>query len=107
MKSYLIIFCFLLGLSGRIFAGDDHGKTRVKVISGRVIDPRGEALPGTKITLKNTGEYCYTDLEGNYQIELPANQVVEITFNTIGYEPKEVKSDRIFLFGEQVLEPLK
>ncbi len=60
-----------------------------KSISGRVTDERTkEALIGASVVAKGTTQGTLTDMDGKFQVTLPAgNNVLVITF--IGYNPQE------------------
>ncbi len=99
----LLIFCLpLLSLAGN----DDKGKTAPRVISAKVTDTYGEALAGSKITVKETGESVFANFEGVFKLSLDASKVYSLTIETLGYQPKEVKSNEIALFSELSLSSL-
>ncbi len=60
-----------------------------KVITGKVTDEDGVALPGVTVTLKGTTTATGTDANGTYRIEVPNDQAV-LVFSSIGYSSKEV-----------------
>lgn len=57
-------------------------------VSGTVTDSKTGGLPGVTITQKGTTKGTNTDVEGKYQITVPANSI--LTFSSIGYEPQEI-----------------
>lgn len=56
-------------------------------VSGQVVDEQGEPLLGATIRVKNSSIGTTTDLDGNFQLEVPGNAVLLISY--VGY--KEVK----------------
>lgn len=59
-----------------------------KAITGTVTGPDGETLIGVTISIKGTGNYTYTDFDGNYSIgALPEDVLV---FSYTGYDTQEV-----------------
>jgi hypothetical protein len=78
MKKLLIVFFMLVVSSSSFYA-------QKKTIKGRVIDDHLEALPFVLIKLNDTVEVGKTDLNGYFQIEIPAS-VIKILFNTIGID---------------------
>ncbi len=58
-------------------------------ISGRVIDERGEALPGVSILIKGTQQGMITDATGAFSIEIPDERAV-LVFSFVGYVSQEV-----------------
>ncbi len=59
------------------------------IIKGRVIDDKGEALPGVTVKLKGSQTAVSTDIDGNYKLSLAdANGVLE--FSYIGFTTQQV-----------------
>lgn len=58
-------------------------------ISGKVVDDRGEALPGATILLKGTHLGVTTDLHGKYSITIPDVGDPVLIFSFIGMKVKE------------------
>ena len=106
LKKFVYIF-FILSLHFVAFAGNsDKEKTNSKTVAGKITDTYGDALAGTKIVVKETGETFFTDLCGNFKLSLKADQVFTISIETIGYQPKEVKTSELSLFSELSLKEL-
>ncbi len=58
-------------------------------ITGKVTDPQGEPLIGATIQVAGQdGTGAITDLDGNFNLEAPANAKIVVSY--IGYNPKEV-----------------
>jgi len=57
-------------------------------VTGKVSDAKTGGIPGVTITVKGTTKGTNSDVEGNYQISVPANAT--LTFSAIGYESKDV-----------------
>lgn len=106
MKHILYIF-FALILQGALLAGNnDKTKPSVKNVSGKVVSANGEEIAGAKITVKETNETFYADLDGNFKFQLKTDKVYSVTLEGIGYEPKEVKSNELSLFSDISLKEL-
>lgn len=60
-----------------------------EVITGRVTDEKGEALPGVNVQIKGTVVGTATNENGNYTIKLGENEE-SLIFSFIGYKTKEV-----------------
>ncbi len=58
-------------------------------VTGVVADSYGEPLPGVNITIKGTAIGVTTDLDGQYNIDIPNDRTV-LTFSFIGYKPQDV-----------------
>ena len=80
-KSSWLLLMLLIPLTG-VFG---QGRT----ISGKVTDDQdGAPLIGATILVVGTTTGTVTDLDGNYQIEAAAGQVLRFTYT--GYAPKEI-----------------
>ncbi len=98
---------FILTLQLVAFSGNsDKEKTNSKTIAGKITDNYGEALAGTKIVVKETGETFFTGLDGTFKLSFKADQVYSISIETIGFHPKEVKTSDLSLFSELSLNEL-
>ncbi|WP_300976982.1 SusC/RagA family TonB-linked outer membrane protein, partial [Flavobacterium sp.] len=59
-----------------------------EIIKGRVVDEKGEPLPGVTILVKGTSKGTTTDFEGNYSISAEIGDVLQ--FSYVGLETKTV-----------------
>ena len=59
-----------------------------KVINGKVSDENNEGLPGATIIIKGTTKGTVTDIEGNFQLDVDENDIIEISFS--GYKKQEI-----------------
>ena len=57
-------------------------------VRGQVIDEQGEPLIGATIKVKGGQDGTITDLEGNFQLEVPGNATLLISY--VGYKEREV-----------------
>ena len=65
------------------------GYAQVKTIKGKVTDAlNGEALPGVSVVVKGTTKGAATNFDGQYTLDVEANQT--LIFSFIGYTPKEM-----------------
>ncbi|GAB3252371.1 TonB-dependent receptor [Larkinella harenae] len=64
-------------------------KTVEQTVSGRVIDEKGEGIPGVNVVLKGTTRGTTTDVDGNYKLVVPDASSILI-FSFVGYLPQEV-----------------
>lgn len=65
-------------------------------ITGRVLSSSDEApLPGVNILLKGTTTGTVSDINGNFSIEIPANDSSVLQFAYLGYASEEMKVDNI------------
>jgi iron complex outermembrane receptor protein len=56
------------------------------IISGRLTDDKGLALPGASITIENSLMGVLTGAEGNYSLTVPASGNYVVKYSFIGYE---------------------
>ncbi|MBA0883468.1 SusC/RagA family TonB-linked outer membrane protein [Flavobacterium undicola] len=73
----LIIFCF----SSILFSV--YGQAQDVIVKGNVSDESGMPIPGATILLKGTVKSTTSDFDGKFQMEVPSNGVLTVTF--IGY----------------------
>jgi len=61
------------------------------VIKGKVVDQRGQALPGVTIKVKGTELATVTDVNGAYSIKLPSNNII-LVFSFVGFTSQEINT---------------
>ncbi|MEM9144249.1 MAG: carboxypeptidase-like regulatory domain-containing protein, partial [Bacteroidota bacterium] len=84
MKIWQAVFFVLIFFSAAHFCRAQN------LISGSVQDEQGLTLPGVTILIKGTTQGTSTDMEGNFELKVPAATVV-LVFSGIGYETKEME----------------
>lgn len=57
-------------------------------VRGQVVDEQGEPLLGATIRIKDGQTGTTTDLDGNFQLEVPGNAVLLVSY--VGYKDREV-----------------
>lgn len=64
--------------------------TQVQTITvkGRVVDAEGQPLIGATVSVKGSNKGVVTDLDGNFQIEVPANATLMVSY--VGFKDAEV-----------------
>lgn len=60
-----------------------------RVVSGRIADEKGEALPGVSVVVKGSAIGTTTQADGHYRLAVPDGDVVLI-FSFVGYLTREV-----------------
>jgi hypothetical protein len=102
-----LTFILLLFATLTSFAGNnDREKKTTIAVSGKVKDSKGELLPGTKITVKETGETFFADQEGNFFLTLKSDQAYSLCFDNIGFAPEKRESKHLGSFSEVILSEL-
>lgn len=59
-----------------------------KNITGKVTDIKGEPIIGANVSVKGTTNGTITDVDGNFNLNVPERAVISISY--IGYTPKEI-----------------
>lgn len=60
-------------------------------VRGRVVDEKGQALPGASVKVKNSKQMAVTDVNGSFYLQgVPEDAILVITY--IGYNTKEIKA---------------
>ena len=101
-KRFLLCFYLSVILHFGTFAGFSEKRVlkfiaakkvaSVSIISGKVVDSNGEALPGVSVSIKNTKIFTVTNEKGLYKISIPENiKSPVLTFTFIGFSKKEVE----------------
>ena len=65
-----------------------YSKIEQQSISGTVVDEAGVPLPGATVLEKGSSNGTTTDFDGNFNIQVPINAVLQISY--IGYTTQEV-----------------
>ncbi|MDR2130409.1 MAG: SusC/RagA family TonB-linked outer membrane protein [Odoribacteraceae bacterium] len=58
---------------------------------GRVVDEKGDALPGVAVTIKGTRAGVATDGDGNFSLPLPGEEGIVLQFSFVGMVTREIK----------------
>src|ERR1044072_4588106 len=59
------------------------------IIAGRIVDDKGEALPGASIQIKNTSFGTTTDSTGHFELTTNTKFPYRLVIRLIGYQPQE------------------
>ncbi|MCJ8209577.1 TonB-dependent receptor [Mucilaginibacter sp. RS28] len=60
-----------------------------RILTGKVIDEKGQVLPGVTVKVKGTDRGAITDIRGNYQVQINDNTEV-LVFSFVGYKTQEI-----------------
>lgn len=74
-------------------------------VTGKVTDETGQPLPGVTVKIKSTGGATATDNKGAFTITVPNDQETLI-FSYIGYETRELPTDKVSIGSAIVLRPI-
>lgn len=78
----------ILKRAGVAVVGDQQKEI---IITGRVVDNKGEAIPGANIRLKGQSIGTVTTGDGTYTLKIPANAANGVLiFSSVGYTPSEI-----------------
>ncbi|QEC74826.1 SusC/RagA family TonB-linked outer membrane protein [Mucilaginibacter ginsenosidivorax] len=92
MLSITISVLFTLMITTDVWAGNVakvliKADVGVQTVTGKVIDEKGLPLVGVSVSEKGARNGVLTDVDGNYRIQVSANNAVLI-FSYVGYSPK-------------------
>ncbi len=76
-----------------------------KVITGRIVDEKGEPIVGVNITEVGTTNGIISDFDGNFSLTVDNNAVIKVSF--IGYTAKEINTAGQTTFNIVLLEDNK
>ena len=77
----------------------------IKKISGTVVDTKGEPIIGANILEKGSTNGTITDIDGKFQLSVPYNTFLVISY--IGYQNKEIIVKNNTVFSIQLEEDTK
>ncbi len=107
MLKLLLNILIIFTLQSTIIAGNaDKVKPIVKNVAGKITTAQGEEIAGVKITVKETNETFFADLDGNFKLQLKNDKVYSISVESIGFVPLELKSSELNLFSDISLKEL-
>ncbi|TRX60013.1 TonB-dependent receptor [Fulvivirga sp. M361] len=69
---------------------ETRNRLQERVITGKVIDENGQALPGVNILVKGTTIGTVADIEGNYTLAVPETAKI-LLFSFVGYTTETVE----------------
>ncbi|WP_347158834.1 carboxypeptidase-like regulatory domain-containing protein [Pontibacter chitinilyticus] len=82
----------------------DVAEGKYKTITGKVLSPEGEPLPGVAVVLDGTAAGTVTDSAGAYALQVPAGEQT-LRFNYIGYVSAEKKLNQNARSADVRLQP--
>ena len=68
-------------------------------VKGQVLDTDGEPLIGATIKVKGSNTGTVTDFDGNFELKVPANAVLEVSY--VGYTAREIA-----VRGRAIIDPI-
>jgi len=80
----LLSFILLIILTSGIVYGQDSG-----ILTGRVLDSIGEPVDLANVALLGTQEGTMTNMEGAYELEIPAGRSYTVVISCVGYLTKQ------------------
>ncbi|AWW31965.1 TonB-dependent receptor [Echinicola strongylocentroti] len=84
-KLSMILVLAIWAISGTAIAQDTD-------VTGKVLDPSGEPVPGVNILEQGTSNGTITDLDGNYSLTVSSPDAT-LKFSFIGFEPQVIPLD--------------
>jgi len=83
---YKIVSSKMIVISNKVTKATPSTKQRK--VSGIITDANGEPIIGANVAVKGTSTGTITDIDGKFDIEVPANTILNITY--IGYQSMEI-----------------
>ncbi len=83
-KNLLMLFALLIACTQFAFAQNRH-------VRGKVLDEKGQGLPGAGVVIKNTSIGTVTDGDGNFDIDMPPGDNMLVVKAT-GYSDQNVEA---------------
>ena len=80
----------LLLLALFLSIGMQAAMAQARTVSGKVLDDKGEGVPGASVGVKGTQGGTISDIDGNFQLNLPEGHDV-LVISALGFAEKEVK----------------
>ncbi len=80
----------LLLLALFIWTGMQVSFAQSRTVKGKVLDEKGEGIPGASVKVKGTTTGTITDIDGNYELTLPDDKDV-LEIGGVGLESQDVK----------------
>jgi len=87
----ITLCCIIMAMAqGQVNAQEKQTSTATadKKISGKIVSATGEPLIGATVGIKNTTNRTTTDADGNFELSVPGNAILEITH--VGYKQQEI-----------------
>jgi TonB-linked SusC/RagA family outer membrane protein len=84
-----IFFCSISSMT--VYAASNQASN----VSGRVLNEKGESMPGVTVTIVGEAKGTVTNIDGHYSLDVSQGKSLRFTF--IGYDPKTVvvKSQKV------------
>jgi pantothenate kinase len=102
---YLLVLAVTFAIAP-LKAGNGNDNTKVRQVSGKIVDAAGESLAGAKLVIAETGETFYADLEGKFQIKVSSEKNYTIKIHSLGYQVLELPATNLFNFDDLILKEL-
>ena len=93
MRKQLFSVMFTLSVVGGLTLSSVPAKASVEQaqtikVSGQVVDQDGEPLIGATVRVKGAQAGSVTDIDGNFQLDAPANGTLVVSY--VGYKDSEI-----------------
>lgn len=107
-KHVLFSVMLLLGILGGLVvcpvpAMASVAQSKTIKVGGQVVDQDGEPLIGVTIRVKDSDSGTVTDIDGNFQIDAPANGILLVSY--VGFKDREIAVNGRSVIGEIQLSP--
>ena len=107
-KHVLFSVMLLLGILGGLVvcpvpAMASVAQSKTIKVGGQIVDQDGEPLIGVTVRVKESTTGTVTDIDGNFQIDAPANGILLVSY--VGFKDREIAVNGRSVIGEIQLSP--
>ena len=78
-----------------IIPDDEKKEVKKMTVKGKVVDEKGETLPGVTVLLKGTTVGIVTDIDGKFKIALPKRDTMILVFTFVGMKSHELNVGKV------------
>lgn len=86
---FLLVLCVMPTLFAQTTSNANSEKKQPKIVTGRIVDEKGEPLPGATVWLKETSVGTVADENGQYSINVSTSTAPVLTVSFLGYSSIE------------------
>lgn len=70
--------------------GQEDNQPKKRIVKGKILDEKGESLPGATIVLKGTALGGVANVDGTFTLEIPQMDTTVLLVTFVGYQMQEV-----------------
>ena len=70
--------------------GQEDNQPQKRIVKGKILDEKGESLPGATIVLKGTALGGVANVDGTFTLEIPQMDTTVLLVTFVGYQMQEM-----------------